>query len=129
MSSHRFVLLLGSGTDHEDRLEEACVRLQRLGDILSQSVRVHARSVLPEEAHSYVNQALLIETAMAREVLSIELKSLEAALGRRAGDGVCVIDIDLVCECDGEGAVLWRNPEKLEHALFRELVAQVLSGE
>ncbi len=128
MTLHRFVLLLGSGTDHEGKLEQARRRLQELGSIVSQSALVHAPSVLPGDGHHYVNQAVLVETASAREAIAAALKSLESALGRRAGDEVCQIDIDLVCECDDVGTVVWQNPVKLEHSLFRGLVQQALSS-
>ena len=128
MSGHRFVLLLGSGTDHEDKLQQARLRLLEMGSIVSQSALVHAPSVLPGDGHRYVNQAVLIETASARDEVAVALKSLETALGRRADDEVCQIDIDLVCECDEAGAVIWHNPVKLEHPLFRDLVQQALSG-
>jgi 2-amino-4-hydroxy-6-hydroxymethyldihydropteridine diphosphokinase len=125
MSGHRYVLLLGSGTDEETRLRRARDGLKRGGRILARSGVVHAPSVVPGDGHRYVNQALLFASELPRDEFAPWLKTLEQKLGRTPQDEPCVIDIDLVGECDARGATLWEDPSKLEHPLFRELVAKI----
>lgn len=125
MNAHRYVLLLGSGTDDEGQLRRARDRLKQRGRILARSGVEHSPSVVPGDPARYVNQALLFACDAPRDAFAPWLKALEQALGRTAG-GPCVIDIDLVAECDGHGDTLWQNDAKLEHALFRELVSRVV---
>ncbi|MFT3755402.1 MAG: 2-amino-4-hydroxy-6-hydroxymethyldihydropteridine diphosphokinase [Pseudoxanthomonas sp.] len=123
---HRYVLLLGSGTGEEARLRRARDGLKQHGRILARSGVVHAPSVVPGDGHQYVNQALLFSSALPRGEFAPWLKSLESRLGRTNEDAPCIIDIDLVGERDSHGASLWEDPAKLDHALFRELVAKVV---
>lgn len=125
MSEHRYVLLLGSGTDEEARLRHARDGLKRRGRILARSGIVHSPSVVPGDGHHYVNQALLFCSELPRTEFAPWLKALEQKLGRTPEDEPCVIDIDLVGECDAHGAPLWEDPAKLAHPLFRDLVAKV----
>jgi 2-amino-4-hydroxy-6-hydroxymethyldihydropteridine diphosphokinase len=126
MSEHRYVLLLGSGTDEEMRLRHARDNLKRHGRILARSGIVHSPSVVPDDSHRYVNQALLFSSKLPRKDFASWLKALEQKLGRTPEDEPCIIDIDLVGECDAHGAALWEDPSKLEHPLFRDLVAKVM---
>lgn len=128
MNSHRYVLLLGSGTAEESRLREARDALKRAGKILARSGVVHAASVVPGDGDQYVNQSLLFSSAKTREEFAPWLKELEQRLGRTQHDAPCLIDIDLVGECNAQGAMLWENPEKTAHPLFKELVAKVIRG-
>lgn len=123
---HRYLLILGSGSGQETQLRRARDTLKQRGKILARSGVIHAPSVVPGDAERYANQSVLFASAMPREVFAPWLKSLEQALGRRPDDAQCAIDIDLVGECDAQGAVLWENPAKLQHDLFRDLVARVL---
>jgi 2-amino-4-hydroxy-6-hydroxymethyldihydropteridine diphosphokinase len=125
MSEHRYVLLLGSGTDEETRLRHARDNLKRHGCILARSGIAHSPSVVPGDSHHYVNQALLFSSELPREEFAPWLKALEQKLGRTPEDEPCIIDIDLVSECDAHGVAVWEDPSKLEHLLFRELVAKV----
>ncbi len=126
MNGHRYVLLLGSGTDEETRLRTARDALKRGGKILARSGMVHAASVVPGDGDHYVNQSLLFASDKVREEFAPWLKTLEHKLGRTAEDEPCIIDIDLVGECDARGVMLWENLEKTAHPLFRELVEKVL---
>ncbi|KAF1712144.1 hypothetical protein CSC70_01020 [Pseudoxanthomonas kalamensis DSM 18571] len=125
MTSYRYVLLLGSGTDEEMRLRRASAALAQQGEILARSQVVHASSVVPGDAHRYVNQALLYASELPRDVFMLWLKALEQELGRMPQDDPCIIDIDLAGECGPDGELQWENPGKLEHPLFRELAEQV----
>ena len=125
MNEHRYVLLLGSGTDEEARLRHARDGLKRRGRILARSGIVHSPSVVPGDGHHYVNQALLFCSELPRAEFASWLKQLEQNLGRTPEDEPCIIDIDLVGDCDAPGAPVWEDPSKLEHPLFRELVAKV----
>jgi 7,8-dihydro-6-hydroxymethylpterin-pyrophosphokinase len=133
--SHRYILLLGSATSpvtdagesrREQQLRRARDLLKQRGKVLARSGVVHADSVVPGDGDRYVNQALLFVSALPREEFSASLKTLEQRLGRGDGDGACAIDIDLVGECDAQGQTLWENAAKLEHPLFRDLVARVV---
>lgn len=132
--SHRYILLLGSATSpvadagesrREQQLRRARDLLKQRGKVLARSGVVHADSVVPGDGDRYVNQALLFVSTQPREEFSASLKALEQRLGRSDDDGACAIDIDLVGECDAQGQTLWENAAKLEHPLFRDLVARV----
>lgn len=126
MDTHRYILLLGTGTDQDGRLRQARDALKRHGQILARSGVVHGPSVVAGDATRYANQALLYVHALPRDEFADWLKALETALGRRPDQPECVIDIDLVGECDAGGSIAWQNDAKLEPPLFRELVAKVL---
>ena len=126
VSKHRYILLLGTDGDDESSLRQARVRLDESSKLLRESELVHGPSVVPGDHHHYINQALLIETAQPRDDLAAFLKRVEDDLGRRRDGDNCLIDIDLVAECDPQDHVIWQNPDKLAHKLFRELAAQVL---
>lgn len=126
MNSHRYLLLLGTATDEEGRLRQARDGLKRHGRILARSGVVHGPSVVEGDATRYANQALLLASELPRSEFADWLKSLERHLGRRPEQPTCVIDIDLVGECDANGAMTWQNDAKLDAPLFQELVAKVL---
>lgn len=126
MSKHRYILLLGTDTDDESPLRQARIHLGESGKLLRESKLVHGPSVVLGDHHHYINQTLLIETARSREDIAAFLKQVERDLGRRHDADNCLIDIDLVAECDDQGRVVWQNPDKLTHLLFRELMQQVL---
>lgn len=128
MSKHRYILLLGTDTDDESPLRQARLELSESGQLQRESKLVHGPSVVPGDARHYTNQALLIETAQPRDELAGFLKKVECDLGRRRDGDSCLIDIDLVAECDAQDRMVWQNPEKLTHALFRELVGEILPG-
>ncbi|MET0289907.1 MAG: 2-amino-4-hydroxy-6-hydroxymethyldihydropteridine diphosphokinase [Pseudoxanthomonas sp.] len=133
--SHRYILLLGSATSpvaeagdakREQQLRRARDLLKQRGKVLARSGVVHADSVVPGDGDRYVNQALLYASSLSRDAFTTALKTLEQRLGRSdERDGACAIDIDLVGECDAQGQTLWENAAKLEHPLFRDLVARV----
>jgi len=126
VSKHRYILLLGTNTGDESSLRQARRRLGESSELLRESKLVHGPSVVPDDHHHYINQTLLVETAQPRDELAAFLKRVEDDLGRRRDGDNCLIDIDLVAECDVQDRVVWQNPDKLTHALFRELAGQVL---
>lgn len=126
LNTHRYLLLLGTATDEEGRLRQARDGLKRHGRILARSGVVHGPSVVQGDATHYANQALLLSSGLPRTEFAEWLKSLERQLGRKPEQAACVIDIDLVGECDAAGAMTWQNDAKLEAPLFRDLVAKVL---
>lgn len=125
MSEHRYLLILGSGTDGDAQLARARDRLRAQGRIVALSPVIVGPSVVDGDPHRYANQALLFATSLAREPFNALLKRLEAELGRRDGDGACAIDLDLAQEYGHDAALRWENPIKLAHPLFRDLAAQV----
>jgi 2-amino-4-hydroxy-6-hydroxymethyldihydropteridine diphosphokinase len=126
VSKYRYILLLGTDTDDESPLQQARLRLGESSKLLRESKLVHGPSVVAGDHHQYINQALLIETVQRRDEVAAFLKRTEDDLGRRRDGDNCLIDVDLVAECDAHDRVIWQNPDKLTHALFRELVGQVL---
>ncbi len=128
MSKHRYILLLGTDTNDESPLRQARAQLGESNQLQGESKLVHGPSVVPGDARPYTNQALLIETTQPRDEWAAFLKKVECDLGRRRDGDSCLIDIDLVAECDAQDRVIWQNPEKLTHALFRELVGEILPG-
>lgn len=126
VSKYRYILLLGTNTHDESPLQQARLRLGESSKLLRESKLVHGPSVVVGDHRHYINQALLIQTAQSRDDLAAFLKRTEDDLGRRHDGDNCLIDIDLVAECDAQDRVIWQNPDKLTHALFRDLVAQVL---
>lgn len=126
MDAYRYLLLLGTDTDDESWLRQAQMRIGESAKLLRESKLVHGPSVVPGDDHHYINQALLIETTQSRGGLAALLKRLEDELGRRRDGDACLIDIDLVAESDAQDRVIWQNPDKLAHALFRELAGQVV---
>lgn len=126
MNPHRYLLLLGTATNEEGRLRQARDALKSRGRILARSGVVHGPSVVEGDATQYANQAVLLSSDLPREDFAQWLKQLEIRLGRSPEQATCVIDIDLVGECDAGGAMLWQNEAKLDAPLFRELAAKVL---
>nr|WP_295378959.1 2-amino-4-hydroxy-6-hydroxymethyldihydropteridine diphosphokinase [Pseudoxanthomonas sp.] len=125
MSPHRYLLILGSGADGEAQLARARAALAGEGRLLASSPVVTGASVVSGDPHRYANQAVLLETALARTAFNARLKALETELGRRPGDAACAIDLDLAREYAIDGEMRWENPAKLEHPLFEKLAAQV----
>ncbi|MGX5729296.1 2-amino-4-hydroxy-6-hydroxymethyldihydropteridine diphosphokinase [Pseudoxanthomonas beigongshangi] len=125
MSLHRYLLILGSGTEGDVQLARARAALAGEGRILALSPVVIGDSVVAGDPHRYANQAVLLETALERLAFNARLKALEAELGRRPGDAACAIDLDLAREYGADHELRWENPAKLEHPVFVALAAQV----
>ena len=125
MSAHRYLLILGSGTDGEAQLARARDALAGEGRILALSPLVSGGSVVAGDPHRYANQAILLETTLERTAFNARLKALEVELGRHPGDDACAIDLDLAREYAPDGELRWENPAKLEHPVFVDLAEQV----
>ncbi len=125
MSLHRYLLILGSGTEGDVQLARARAALAGEGRILALSPVVTGDSVVAGDPHRYANQAVLLETALERLAFNARLKALETELGRRPGDAACAIDLDLAREYGADHELRWENPAKLEHPVFVALAAQV----
>ncbi len=92
-------ILLGSNLEPRRHLRQAVARLERLGRVVAcsrayESADVGARGV-EDRAPTYVNAALLLETAATPGELRAGLKGIEADLGRWPGSAVVPIDLDL----------------------------------
>jgi 2-amino-4-hydroxy-6-hydroxymethyldihydropteridine diphosphokinase len=93
----RVLLMLGSNEAAEQRLDAALACLQRQFPVLARSQRHRSAAVDSADAPAYLNQALIIGTALDRDDLRVVLRAIEAQLGRRrpATDSrLCPIDID-----------------------------------
>lgn len=101
------VLVLGSNEDAGAQLERAVTALvARFGDLLAQSPRLESPASGLAEAPPYLNQAVVIRSALDRVALKQELRAIEARLGRvrpAARAGFCPIDIDLLGRWHGSG--------------------------
>lgn len=126
MKTRRYVLLLGSSLASPQVLRLALEQLSTQGLVEAVSRCVEGPSVSVGDGRRFHNQALVLATGLASDALVASLKTLEAELGRVPGDRQCVIDIDLACECDAHGIVLWRDDAKLKHPLFVSLMQDVL---
>jgi 2-amino-4-hydroxy-6-hydroxymethyldihydropteridine diphosphokinase len=126
MKTRRYVLLLGSSLASPQVLRLALEQLSTQGLVEAVSRCVEGPSVSADDDRRFHNQALVLATGVANDALVTSLKTLEAELGRVPGDRQCVIDIDLACECDAHGIVLWRDDAKLKHPLFVSLMQDVL---
>lgn len=126
MSTHRYVLLLGTSLESPQVLRLAIEQLAAQGVVEVISKVIEGPSVSAGDDRRFHNQALVLATGLANDALVPVLKSLEAGLGRVPGHRDCVIDIDLACECDAHGIVLWRDNAKLAHPLFVSLMQDVL---
>ncbi|WDS35432.1 2-amino-4-hydroxy-6-hydroxymethyldihydropteridine diphosphokinase [Pseudoxanthomonas sp.] len=126
MSTHRYVLLLGSSLASPQVLQLAREQLSTHGLVEAVSRCVEGPSVSTDDGRRFHNQALVLATGLANDALLPSLKLIEADLGRVPGERQCVIDIDLACECDAHGIVLWRDDAKLAHPLFVSLMQDVL---
>lgn len=92
-------ILLGSNQEPRHHLRHAVARLGRLGWVVAcsrvyESADVAARGC-EAAPPSYLNAALLLETALAPAELRAGLKVIEADLGRPAGAAAVPIDLDL----------------------------------
>lgn len=126
MKTRRYVLLLGSSLASPQILRLALERLAAQGRVEAVSDCVEGPSVSADDGRRFHNQALVLATGLAGDALVSGLKAIEAELGRVPGDRECAIDIDLACECDAHGIVLWRDDAKLRHPLFVGLMQDVL---
>ncbi len=126
MKTRRYVLLLGSSLASPQVLRLALEQLSTQGLVEAVSSCVEGPSVSAGDDRRFHNQALVLATGLASDALVTSLKTLEAELGRVPGDRQCVVDIDLACECDAHGIVLWRDDAKLAHPLFVSLMQDVL---
>ncbi len=120
------MLLLGSSLESPQVLRLATELLSEQGVVEATSRCVEGPSVSAGDARRFHNQALVLATGLTSDALVPVLKGIESSLGRTPGDRQCVIDIDLVCECDGHGIVLWRDGAKLQPVLFVGLMQDVL---
>ncbi|SEM38676.1 2-amino-4-hydroxy-6-hydroxymethyldihydropteridinediphosphokinase [Pseudoxanthomonas sp. GM95] len=126
MKTRRYVLLLGSSLDSPQVLRLAIETLSAQGLVEATSRCVEGPSV-SGDARRFHNQAIVFASGLANDALVVSLKKIETELGRVPGDAQCVIDIDLACECDAHGIVLWRDDTKLGHPLFVGLMQDVLN--
>jgi 2-amino-4-hydroxy-6-hydroxymethyldihydropteridine diphosphokinase len=127
VKTRRYVLLLGTTLASPQVLRLAAELLSAHGLVEATSPVEQAPSVTPGDGRRFHNQALVLATDLANDALVPALKQLETELGRVPGDPQCVIDIDLACECDAHGIVLWRDDAKLGHPLFVGLMQDVLN--
>ncbi|KRG68373.1 2-amino-4-hydroxy-6-hydroxymethyldihydropteridine diphosphokinase [Pseudoxanthomonas dokdonensis] len=124
MSSHDYLLLLGSDAADAGQLEIARRHLQASGRITAASAVVHGPSVVDGDERCYFNQALRVSSALPRAGFAVTLKAIESAMGRGTVAG-CLIDIDLAAEYGHDDAFVWQAADKLVHPLFVRLSAQL----
>jgi 7,8-dihydro-6-hydroxymethylpterin-pyrophosphokinase len=121
----RWLLLLGSSLDQDDRLRTALDCLADLGE--SQALTPVQRFPSHDGSGRYYNALAEIHFDDERPVLVAALKRLETALGRHRDETATVdIDIDILAATDADGR--WRADhhalEKNEFA--RDTVCELL---
>ncbi|MEO8809129.1 MAG: 2-amino-4-hydroxy-6-hydroxymethyldihydropteridine diphosphokinase, partial [Rhodanobacter sp.] len=96
MSTHRWLLLLGSNLAQDQHLRDALERLETLG-VASALTPVRQFPAQDGCGGAYFNALAELECDGSRDVLSRQLKQLEQELGRNPeDDGVVAIDIDIL---------------------------------
>lgn len=104
----RWLLVLGSNVDADHQLDRALAGLSELAPLLRVSARLPSPAADTESAPAYLNQAVLLRTALSFTELKGHLRALETALGRvrpAPRPGWCAIDIDLVASLDPEPTI------------------------
>lgn len=96
MTTHRYLLLLGSNLATAERVEAALDALTRIGETVALTAITRTAARHHPERH-YFNLLVQLDATLDRDALVARLKQLEADLGRiRDGTGVVAIDIDLL---------------------------------
>ena len=104
MTEHRAVISLGSNIDPEINVEKALKGLKLIGLIVKKSSFIYTEPLLYEDQPEFLNGAVLLETKLEQEQLRLQLKNLEADLGRihtANKNGPRTIDLDIII-FDGE---------------------------
>ncbi len=107
------VLVLGSNEDAAAQLEGArAAQAARYGALGAASPCLSSPASDAADAPAYLNQAVVIRSALDRHVLKQQLREIETELGRvrpAPRPGHCAIDIDLLgCRCGvGEAMEIW----------------------
>jgi 2-amino-4-hydroxy-6-hydroxymethyldihydropteridine diphosphokinase len=105
----RVLLMLGSNVDAERQLDAACTALRQRFDVTAVSRPHPSPAAGHTGAPAYLNQAAVIATDLDQAALKIELRSIEATLGRQRPSPeprLCPIDIDAL-GCWGPEFVVW----------------------
>lgn len=95
------LLVLGSNVSPASQLAAAVNALQAHFPVLASSGCKRSVAADNDQAPPYLNQAVLIESALGPVELKRQLRDIEAALGRvrpAPQPGLCPIDIDLVAQ-------------------------------
>ena len=93
----RVLLMLGSNVDAGQQLQAACERLRERFEVVAVSGRHPSPAAGHAEAPAYVNQAVVITSELDQGALKVELRAIEASLGRQRPNPeprLCPIDID-----------------------------------
>ena len=101
-STDKYVLLLGSDLgDREANLRLALANIREKIGAASETSNVHETDPWGFESNTkFLNQAVLIETALSPEKMLDKLQSIEQDMGRvrtRTGYESRIIDIDILC--------------------------------
>ncbi|MCB1626144.1 MAG: 2-amino-4-hydroxy-6-hydroxymethyldihydropteridine diphosphokinase [Xanthomonadales bacterium] len=123
----RYLLLLGSNSSPERKLDLAVAGLRRRFEGLQLSQREQSRAREGGDAPDYINQAALIRSELAPAALKLALRELEKDLGRRRPSPdplLCPIDIDLIAQIEPRPVAF--APEDLADPVARRLCGELI---
>ena len=101
MSASRWLLLLGSTLDSDERIHAALQELQALGEVALRAPIQHGPGSR-DARRSYFNALVELAFDGSADALVAALKAIETRLGRRRDGEEVAIDIDLLArEVDG----------------------------
>jgi 2-amino-4-hydroxy-6-hydroxymethyldihydropteridine diphosphokinase len=123
----RYLLLLGSNSSPERKLDLALAGLRRRFPSLSASGRERSRAREGGETPDYVNQAALISSPLDPAALKQALREIEKALGRlrpSPNPSLCPIDIDLIAQIEPRPIAI--APEDLADPVARRLCGELV---
>lgn len=96
---NKVMIALGSNIDRDENFEMALLMLQRLGLIVNRTEFIVTKPLKYERQNDFLNGAILLITHHSLSQLEMELKQVEAMLGRVRGhnkNAARVIDLDII---------------------------------
>ena len=121
------LLVLGSNEQAAGQLAAAREQLQQQFELLAASACLQSAPIHDDGAPPYLNQAVLIATALPPTELKQRLRAIEASLGRvrpAPHPGLCPIDIDLVAEL-GPPLTVW-DPKSWNSSYGRSVIRDLM---
>lgn len=122
------LLVLGSNEHAAAQLAAAHAQLQQQFRLLAASACLQSAPIHDDGAPPYLNQAVLIATALPPAELKQRLRAIEAGLGRvrpAPRPGLCPIDIDLVAEL-GPPLTIW-DPKSWNAPYGRRVIGDLFA--
>lgn len=123
MTEHEVIISLGSNIDPESNINKALKGLATIGRIQKKSSFIYTDPLLYEDQPKFLNGAVLLATKFDRESLRLQLKTLEADIGRvrtSNKNGPRTIDLDIIVF---DGKIV--DDDYYERGFLRRMVAEL----